>query len=180
MTWHLAALSILWFYLCFNQALEDRRAAVSAPGRLAVFICGAGVALDLSAQAMELGVMPGLAQAALSGPKPEGAVPAHQFLALDRAAVMLTGYGANGLYVLATSLLVAITYRFYPPWVVLAGIAIVIAGTGLSGAALANSTEGMFWANVVLVPAILVWISGVAIHSREGGDGVTEPRAPSP
>ena len=75
------------------------------------------------------------------------------------------------MYVLATALLVATSHRFYSPWVVLAGIATVIAGTGLSGATLANSTEGMFWANAVLVPAILAWISGVAISPlREVGN----------
>ena len=139
LTWHLAALSMLSFCLCFNRA-HEARGAIGVVGRMAVFVCAVGVALDLAAQAAELGVMPGLARAALDVEHPEHAMQAQQFLVLDRAAVVLTGYVANSLYVLATLLLISISYRFYPRWVVLAGISVGISGTGLSAAALTNST----------------------------------------
>ena len=34
----------------------------------------------------------------------------------------------------------------------------------LCAAALLNSTAGMFWSNVLLVPSILFWLAGVALR----------------
>src|SRR5262245_10893019 len=168
LTWNAAALSILYFYAAFAEA---HGSGGKAPGhllRFAALLGAAGVALDLGAEAIEMGVLPELARQALA--EPADGPAASLFLALHRVAGMLAGYLANGLYTLAAVVLSWSTRRAYARRVRLAGLAVGASGLFLSGAALVNSTEGMLWANVVLLPCLLAWLLGVAIHAagREG------------
>jgi hypothetical protein len=154
LTWTAAAVAILYFYVAFADAFQSPR--------LAVFLTVAAIAPDLASQSIEIGVLPGLA-----------AHDVQMFLLLHRVAVMLSGYLANGLYS-ATALILAWTARrAYPAWITGAGLAVAVFGAALSVAALLDSVAGMFWSNVFLVPAILLWLAGVALipptsvgHSR--------------
>jgi hypothetical protein len=84
---------------------------------------------------------------------------------MHRLAVLLSGYLANGLYSV-TALMLTYSARYkYPRTVSVAGMLVGISGLALSAAALADSASGMFWCNVVLVPAILAWLAGVALCS---------------
>ena len=148
LTWTAADASILYFYLTFAGTRLG-----GAP--FAVILTVAGLAPDFTAQAVEIGVLPGLVSA------PE------LFLTLDRVAVMLSGYLANGLFS-ATALILSWRARHaYPAWVTGTATATGIAGIALSVAALKDSVAGMFWTNSLLVPGLLLWLAGVALLERK-------------
>lgn len=162
LTWHAAALSILWFFICFEAAHREHE-SIRCVLRLALILVAAAIVPDLIAESMEIGVLPGLARTALDENVPEAAANARTlFSTLHRVAVMLTGYLANGLYTLGTVVAVCVTRRWYAPWIWSAGLAIGVFGIALSASVLCDSVSGMFWTNVGLVPAIVVWQIGIA------------------
>jgi hypothetical protein len=132
---------------------------------MAVLGTVAAVGADWTAQAFEMFVLPGLARA--------GNAPG--FLAWHRAAVLLTGFLANGLYTASALLLVWTSRRAYSRWIQMAGIGVVAGGSILSAMAWADSAAGMFFANVLLVPCLLLWLAGVAAsatrHARSEAPG---------
>ena len=142
LTWTVAGPAILYFYMALCDAHP------SSP-KIAVFFTVAALAPDLAGQAIEIGVLPGVTSPEL-------------FLPLSRTATMLSGYLANGLYSLTALMLVTTSRIVYPRWVSVFGFTVGVAGFALSVAVLMESVRGMFWTNVVLVPALLVWLGGVA------------------
>ena len=146
-TWNVAALSILWFYRCFA-----RRESTSPLAAWVLPLTLVAVTADLSAEAIYMGVVPGL--------------PADALLVWDRRAVLLTGFFANGLYTGVAGLLAWIARARYARWVGAAAAAVVVAGAGLSAAAFFGSVPGLFWTNALLVPAIVAWQLGVIFGSR--------------
>ena len=175
LVWNVAALSILYFYACFVAA-HDAGKAGSLVLRIALLLSVAGIVPDLTAEAIEMGLLPQLARGALAASTSDASPgQAALFLALHRGAVMATGYVANGLYSLAALALVWTTRPAYPRWIVLAGLVVAASGLFLSGAVLADSVTGMVGAHFVLVPALLLWQAGVAIdaarRAREAAAG---------
>lgn len=166
LTWTVAAATILNFYARFAAAHRPHGVS-SAPLKAAVLLTIAAVAADWTAQAVEMFVLPGLAQAA----------NATAFLVWHRAAVVLTGFLANGLYTVSALLLVWASRRAYPRWIRAAGLGVVTGGTILSAAAWADSAAGMLFANVLLVPCLLAWLAGVAISSTSMAEVVPERAA---
>jgi hypothetical protein len=159
LTWTVAAATILNFYARFSAAHRGRGVS-PAPLNAAVLLTPVAVVADWAAQAVEMFVLPGLAHA--------GNVMG--FLVWHRAAVVLTGFLANGLYTVSALLLVWTSRRAYPRWIQAAGFGVVAGGAILSAAAWADSAAGMLFANVVLVPCLLAWLAGVAISAtRHGG-----------
>ena len=157
LTWTAAALAILYFYAAFASAHEAGQ--VSKPVlRTAVLLTVAAIGPDLAAQAIEIGVLPAMANRILNAN-----TGAELFLSFHRAAVMMSGYVANGLYSLSALILAWSTRNAYPVWVYGAGLAVGCFGLILSAAALMDSANGMFWSNVLLVPSILFWLAGVAL-----------------
>ncbi|HYR86442.1 MAG TPA: hypothetical protein VE422_20310 [Terriglobia bacterium] len=144
LTWTAAAIAILYFYMVFVSTHHN--------GNLAVFLTAAAIAPDLSAQAIEIGILPEITQ------------QVERFMLLHRTAVLMSGYVANGLYSFSALILAWSTRSVYPAWVWLSGMAVGCFGFMLSAAALVNSTAGMFWSNVLLVPSILLWLAGVALR----------------
>ena len=114
-----------------------------------MYLTVAALGPDLAAQAIEIGVLPNAAP--------------DLFLALHRVAVMLSGYVANGLYSVTALILVWGARHAYPAWVSIIGLAVGVFGIALSVAALLDSVDGMFWTNVFLVPAILLWLLAIAM-----------------
>lgn len=153
-TWNLAALSVLWYFYAFARAVPAGLA------RAALRVGFAAVALDLSAEAIEMWHLPGLAADALAGRGLAAFMTAH------RLAVLLTGCAANGLYTLASVLLVWSARGAFPRWTEAAGCGVGISGAALSVAAWFGSTRGMVWANAALVPCIAVWQLGVGLAAR--------------
>ena len=154
LTWTLAAATILAFYARF-AAVHRIEGLPAAALNTAVLLTIVAVGADWTAQGVEIFVLPGLA----------GRGDAGGFLAWHRTAVVLTGVLANGLYTLATLLLVWASRRAYPRWIRAAGLGTVIGGATLSAAAWADSASGMVIANVVLVPCLLTWLAGVAVSA---------------
>jgi hypothetical protein len=140
--WNSAAVSILYFCVTF--------AAAHRLSPFAVALCSAAIACDLGAESILMGLLPELAG-------DQG-----KFLVWQRAAVLLTGYVANGLYTAAIAALLVPTRGAYPPAAVATGGIVVASGIALSGAALAGSVRGLFWTNAVLLPALLLWLLFVA------------------
>ena len=134
--WNVAALSILYFFLCLSRAWESEDKDSHRLLKLSIFLATAAVAIDLSAEAIAVG---------------------------------LTGYFANGLYTIATILACWSTRNCYPKVIVLFGLLVGISGLALSYFSLADSTSGLFWSNVVLVPSLLFWQAGIALASDRRG-----------
>lgn len=149
LTWTAAAIAILYFYIAFSDAHQLK-------SRFGVYLTIVALGPDLTAQAIEIGVLPGLAHA---GPE--------SFLLMHRAAVVMSGYLGNGLYSLTALILVWSSWRAYPVWVSAFGFLVGIFGLMLSLATLMDSPAGMFWTNVLLVPSLLIWLAGVALRTGQ-------------
>jgi hypothetical protein len=108
LVWNVAALSILYFCVVFSAAHSEGKAL--APFGFAVCLCSAAVACDLAAESILMGVLPGLTT--------DGSA----FLVWQRAAVVLTGYVANGLYTVAILTLLWLTRGAYASTVVAVGL----------------------------------------------------------
>jgi hypothetical protein len=165
-TWNAAAMAILYFYASFVHAhgLDGTSTKAKAPLKFAVIWTIAAVAADLSAEAIQMGVLPGVAGRALTELAAGSSSPAAQlFLALDRIAVMMTGYMANGLYSVSALALVYTTRAAYPRWTFSAGLLVGVAGIALSIASLIGSVSGMVWSNIFLIPCLIAWQAGVAL-----------------
>lgn len=143
LTWTAAAFAILGFYAAFASAHET--------SQIAVWLTIAAIGPDLCAQAIEIGALPQIA------------TRADLFVTLDRIAVLMSGFVANGLYSASALILAWTTRQVYPRWLCFAGIAVGLSGFALSAAAMTNSINGMFWTNVALLPCLLLWLGGVAI-----------------
>jgi hypothetical protein len=154
LTWQAAALCILWFYYVFASTASEPIL------RLAVLLAAAAIGPDLAGQIIEIAVLPEIAGRALTS-----RADRDTFFLLDRIAVMLSGYAANGLYSLAAVLFAWFTRRRYSRAVWLAGLAAGVSGLALSLATLIDSVCGMFWTNVFLLPLLVIWLGGVA-HSH--------------
>jgi hypothetical protein len=140
LVWHAAAIALLLFYLALALRWWPR-----APLRcgLALLCAGAGMAVDLGAQAVYIGVAP-----ALSG---------DAYAVVERTAIVLTGYFGNGMYTLAGILLVWAGAGELPRSLVLLSVPVWAAGLALSAASLLDSAGGQFAATAVLLPALAVW-----------------------
>jgi hypothetical protein len=159
LVWNTAALSILFFYASF-VAVHDAAGSPASLPRLALLLSVAAIVPDLTAESIEMGLLPRLAEQALAD-TPSSAL----FLAVHRGAVMATGYVANGLYSLSALLLVWSTRRAYPVWIVGSGLTVAASGLFLSAAVLADSVSSMVGAHFVLVPSLLAWQAGVALDA---------------
>jgi hypothetical protein len=160
--WNLAALTMLYFVVSFARAYRGRGLSESLL-TCAVLACAVAVPLDLTAEVIEMFVLPGLAvETLLLDPQPR-----ILFQTWERIATVLTACFANGLYTLSSVLLIWSTRRSFPRWIVAAGAIVGVAGFCLSAAALADSVTGMVITNIILLPAILAWQMGVATAERQ-------------
>jgi hypothetical protein len=148
LVWNAAAVSILYFCVAFAAA--HRGDAHHAGLSFGVALCGAAIACDLGAESILMGLLPYLA------------ADRGTFVVWERAAILLTGYVANGLYTGAILTLVVASRRAYAVHATAVGLLMAAAGIALSAAALLGSVSGMFWTNAVLLPSLLLWLALVA------------------
>ncbi|MCH7720559.1 MAG: hypothetical protein IH988_06155 [Planctomycetes bacterium] len=166
LSWSAAAVSILYFFASFVSAHGTPLADPAGGRGLVLMLAVVAVATDLTAEAIEIGVAPGLARQAIA----EMAVTdaSHStvtlFVAFHRTSVMLSGFLANGLYSVIALVLSVVGRREYPKWVSWAGVGVGLSGILLSVACLIDSVRGMVWSNVALIPLLLVWLAGVGLH----------------
>jgi len=164
LTWNLAALAILYFYFCFANAHSENNKHANLL-HFAVLLTASGMAIDFCAEAIEVGVIPNLAQMILVHSGNVAETAQQIFLALHRTAVMMTGCFANELYTVSAAILVYATWKHYNWLVRSEGCLLVIGGSWLSIACLFNSVSGMFFANLILLPMLILWLLTIAYLS---------------
>ena len=165
----MASLATFYFFFCLNNAHQTEDGKIYGLLKLALLLATAGIALDLSAQIIEMIVLPDLANRILISTASEYTSAVGQFLAMDRVAIGLTGYAANGFYTIATLLTCWSTRNFYPKIITITALAVGITGLVLSYFSLINYTNGLFWSNAILMPCLLLWQSGIATVSGNRG-----------
>jgi len=138
--WHLAAIALIAFLVGLALLWQERAPIASA---VAIVAAAAGLAADLSAEAILAGAVPGL-----SPP---------DFAVLERTALVLTGYLGNGLYVVAGITLMLIGRREIPRGLLWLGAAVWASGLWLSAASLVDSSTGQLVSTAALVPLFVVW-----------------------
>jgi hypothetical protein len=141
LTWNLAALSLVALYAALGLIAGMNGNLLV---RLAMVVAAAGLAGDLTAEALIMGLEPSLSPSA--------------FAVAERATLLLTGYLGNGLYSLAGAMLTWCLRRALPRWLVAVAIALWAAGFGLSVMTLIDSTTG----EVVTTGMVMVLFVGWA------------------
>jgi hypothetical protein len=140
LTWNLAALSLLALYVALGHLAGSQRNLVV---RLALLFASAGLAGDLTAEALIMGLEPSLSPSA--------------FAVAERATLLLTGYLGNGLYTLAGAMLTWCLRRILPRWLVAVAIALWAAGFALSLMTLIDSTAGEVVTTGMVMVLFVVW-----------------------
>jgi hypothetical protein len=140
--WHAATIGLLGFYAGLAW-LWGRQAPIRCT--LAVLSGTAGLAVDLGAQSIYMGIVPSL----------EGSA----FVAAELAMSVLSGYVGNGMYTLAGALLVWVGWRMLPWYLVALSLPVWLGGIALSAAALVHSSAGQFWSTAILMPSFVIWSS---------------------
>jgi hypothetical protein len=140
LTWNLAALSLLALYVALGRAAGMHGSLVV---RLALLFAAAGLAGDLTAEALIMGLEPSLS------PSP--------FAVAERATLVLTGYLGNGLYNLAGAMLTWCLRRALPRWLVTVAIALWAAGFALSLMTLIDSTTGEIVTTGMVMVLFVAW-----------------------
>ena len=140
LTWNLAALSLLALYVALGRVAGTQGTLLV---RLALLFAAAGLAGDLAAEALIMGLEPSLSPSA--------------FAVAERATLLLTGYVGNGLYTLAGAMLTWCLRRALPRWLVAGAIALWAAGFALSLMTLIDSTAGEVVTTVMVMVLFVGW-----------------------
>jgi len=140
LVWHLAAVALLAFYVAL-AGLWGRRAPIR--GGLALLCAAAGLAADLSAQGLAMGIAPWIDR--------DG------FGIVEMTSTLLTGYLGNGLYTLAGALLTWAGASALPRPLLWLALPTWGAGAALSAASLVHSAEGQALSIAMLFPLFVAW-----------------------
>lgn len=138
--WHAAALTLLGFFVVLARRW---RGAAPVLCSLALLCAAAGLAADLGAQAVFMGVLPRLSP--------------DEYRAFETLGVALTGYLGNGLYTVAGILLTVAGRKELPPGLIALGGAAWAAGLWLSAATIAHSSAGEYASAAILLPLFIAW-----------------------
>jgi hypothetical protein len=151
-SWHAASVGLVLLVLVLASRFRGHAPVRAA---LAGVLAVAGLAADLAAEAIEMGVAP--------------AVEPRDFLLLESIAGVLTGYLANGLYTVAGILVTWAGARELPRAVLALGVPVWGAGLWLSAATLARSASGQLWSTAVLMPLFVLWAALVGRWLKRSG-----------
>lgn len=154
LTWTAAALSILYFY--------DSFATAHALGAFAVLLTAGAIAADITSHAIEIAVIPTLAQRILGSQ-----TNWELFVLVHRIVVLMSGFVANTLYSLSALLLSWQSRAAYDRRVWIVGLAVAAFGFALSASALTDFTAGLLLSNIFLLPTLLFWLLLVAASTQE-------------
>jgi hypothetical protein len=138
--WHAAAIGLVLLLLVLARRFSDRAPLRSA---VAAIVSIAGLAADLAAEAISMGVAPSLAR--------------RDFLLVESIVGVLTGYLGNGLYTLAGILLTWAGWRQLPGPIRLLSPIVWGAGLCLSFSSLTQWPAGEVASTAVLMPAFIFW-----------------------
>ena len=164
-SWHAAALTLIALFVVLALHERDRTPALAV---LALSCAGAGLAADLSAEAALIALLPGLSGTA--------------FVHAERAALLITGDVANGLYSLAGLFLTLAMWRSIGPGLRAVAMVVWIAGFALSAATIVDSTTGEAAATAIVMPAFVLYavLIGRWLRTENASSGVARNGAPSP
>ena len=152
LSWSVAALSILYLSVILARTASSREVSATTFSNVAPFVAAAAVAIDLSAETLAMLVLPDLARAS----------DVSTFHVLERIVTVLSGGLANALYTIAVSLLAWAARGWLPRYASPAAVVVAFSGTTLTLSAAVGSAPGMVWSNIALMPALLLWLWGVA------------------
>jgi hypothetical protein len=138
--WHAAAIALVAFYIALGGRWNRRAPLLSTLG---VLCATAGLAVDISAEAIYMGVAPRLS-------------PETFALSEDITGIM-TGYVGNGMYTVAGILLTWAGARELPGFLVALAVPLWASGLWLSAASLVHSAKGQFWSTAILMPLFVIW-----------------------
>ena len=136
--WMMAGMSVLAFYAWWAAAVRSRRAALAA-----LVVAGAGLACDLSGEALYAGWLPLLTD------------DAARFDHVQRVGTVLTAVFANGFYTAAGIVLTLGTPALPRPVRALAWM-VWVAGVVLSVCGAAGWAAGLVAASGILFPALVL------------------------
>jgi len=138
--WHAAALGLLAFFIVLALRWLHR-----APVRsfLALVCASAGLAADLAAQGLLMGLAPVSDELELP--------------IIEAASGLLTGYVGNGLYTVAGILLTWAGASELPRRLLLLSVPVWGSGLFLSAASLIAWEAGQFWGIAMLMPLFVIW-----------------------
>jgi hypothetical protein len=145
--WNVAALSLILLFV----ALRSATAPGSALARFALLGGAAGLAADLAAETLMMGVEPTLSPGS--------------FAPWEHAAVLLTGYLGNGLYALCGALLTA-SWRGIPTAICRVSVPLWCAGGVLSAVTLLDLPDAVAGATAAVMALFVVWSVMVGIWAR--------------
>ena len=146
--WNVAALTLLGFFLALRMA--DER-----PGwilNLAIACAAAGVAADLTAEALMMGL------------EPSSSVTS--FAVLERATLLLTGYVANGLYSVCGAML-TLSWRRIPSPIAIVALPLWPAGFLLSFATMIDASALEVGSTATVMVLFVVWAAMVGRWSAK-------------
>jgi hypothetical protein len=136
--WMLAGMSVLALYAWWARAVRSRRAALAA-----LVVAGAGLACDLSGEALYAGWLPLLVD------------DAARFDYLQRLGTVLTAVFANGFYTVA-GIVLTLGMPVLPRPVCALAWVVWVAGIALSVCGVVGSATGLVAASGVLFPALVL------------------------
>jgi hypothetical protein len=138
--WNAAAVTLVAFFVVL--AIRFWATAPLICG-LALVCAAAGLAADLSAEALYLSAAAG--------------VSARVYAEIEPLASLLTGYVGNGLYTLAGILLLWAGWPKMPVFLAVLALPLWLAGIALSISSLVGSTAGQTLSTAVLMPLFIIW-----------------------
>ena len=138
--WHLAAIGLLALFVGLATMWREDAPILT---RLALLCAGAGLAADLAAEAILMGVSPRLGLG--------------RFAIVEEVGVVLTGYLGNGLYTVAGILLTWSGRRILPRPLLILGAAVWAAGLVLSAATMEGESDLQFASTATLMPLFVAW-----------------------
>lgn len=162
LTWNLAAFSFVYVASCFRGVHVLNATVCKSLLNYGLCLACAAIACDISAEAVEMGLIPQLAEAVVKNG--EAASPA--LLQFHRMVVLLTGYAANALYTSAVVMFALASRKHYASWISFCAIGTALFGIGISATCLMESISGMFWTNAFCVPFLVSWMGGIALDAR--------------
>lgn len=156
-TWVASALMMFAFTAALSRRLKHDA------GRVALFIAAAAVALDLSCDAVFIGVFPWLARQPF---------PAHIFLTVERVTTVISLGIANTFYSLAVlAQSIALRSEPVPRGAVVAGILVCAFGLLLSLAGFTGVPWHAQWATVPTIVGYTIWSLWTAWSLDHAGAG---------
>jgi hypothetical protein len=149
LSWNAAAITLLSFFVALSQCAKSDAPLVA---RVALLCATAGLAADLAAEALIMGLQP--------------TATAQLFPVLERATLLLTGYLGNGLYSVCGGLLTWSLRAMLPRRLVLLAVPLWGAGLILSMVTMLDWIAGEIVVTGIVMTLFVLWTLLVGMWAR--------------